>query len=120
MAVEIKSGNSNNEIETPTQEVLKKANKNVEVTSSDGRIFKIKKAGLLARARLFEVLGDAASNQMYLSMILPLIYIISINGLPAPGLSSKLEIEGFLEVVGEEGLVAVSDGLKELGVIPKE
>lgn len=101
---------------TPTQEILKRANSFVEMTDESGRVFKIKKASLLDRAKIFETLGSVKS-EMYMQLVLPLIYVVSIDGVNRPPFSSKIVIEKFLETVGEDGMAAIAKGLVELGII---
>jgi hypothetical protein len=84
----------------------------VNVTDSAGRTITLQKPSMLAQYRLVEALGETASNQVYMNMVLPLIYVTSIDGTPAPS-TKKIQIEALIQRLDEHGLKAVVEGIKE-------
>jgi hypothetical protein len=94
--------------ESPTQQVLAKANEETSITDARGRVIKLKKPGVLAQYRLIEALGDAAKNQVYTSMVLPLIYVTEIDGLAVYQPKTKMEIEALIQLLDEDGVDSVS------------
>ncbi|MRW88868.1 hypothetical protein GJ699_02600 [Duganella sp. FT80W] len=68
----------------------------------------LKKPGVLAQYRIVEIVGgDAAKNQTYMGMVLPLLWIIAINETPTPPISTKRELEALITRLGEVGTDAV-------------
>lgn len=85
----------------------------VTITDKRGRVIVLRRPGVLAQYRLIEALGnEAASNQTYVGMVLPLLYVESIDRSPAPT-ASKRQIEALIERLGDEGIEAVGNGVIE-------
>ncbi|PUA19580.1 hypothetical protein [Glaciimonas sp. PCH181] len=99
--------------ETPTQEVLAKANEESTVIDALGRTIKIKKPGVLAQYRLIEALGDSAKNQTYMGMVLPLIYVTAIDDLAVNQPKTKLQVEALIQQLDESGIEAVMNHVQE-------
>jgi hypothetical protein len=95
----------------PSQEVVAKAIAEIAVTDSAGRTIKLKKPGVLAQFRLVEIMGDTASNQTYMGMVLPLIFVTSIDGDPVFPPTSKLQVEALIQRLDEHGVDAVLTGV---------
>lgn len=104
-------------IETPSEEIIKSANQVIDVTDARGRIIKVKRVGILRKLGLYEILGELANNALYLAHVMPLLAIVSIDGVNAPALASKLEMEAYLSQVEEDGLRAVMHGLVQIGAV---
>ena len=83
------------------------------ITAENGKIIGVKYPGPLAQYRFVEALGDASANRVYLGMMLPLIYLHSIDGVVTPLPSSKLQAEGLIERLGEEGIIALSQWIND-------
>jgi len=96
--------------ETPTDQVLAKAAASVWVTDSSGRVIVLKKPGILAQYRIVEVAGDSAKNDVYMRMILPLIYVTEIDGDPISQPANKLQLEALIQRLDEHGVEAVLAG----------
>lgn len=100
--------------ESPTQQVIAKANAETIVTDATGRVIKIKKPGVLAQYRLVEIVGaEAAKNDVYMSMVLPLIYVSEIDDKPLPQPRSKAEVDALIQRLDEAGIEAVMKGVQE-------
>lgn len=98
---------------TPSQQILAKAAESFTITDSKGRGIVLKKPGVLAQFRLVEALGDTASNQVYMRMVLPLIYVTEIDGQHATAPTKKIEIEALIQRLDEHGIAAVMDGVSQ-------
>ena len=100
--------------ETPTEQVIAKANEETVVTDATGRVIKLKKPGVLAQYRLVEVVGaEAAKNEVYMGMILPLIFVSEIDGKPLQSPRSKNEVDALIQRLDEDGISAVLKGVQE-------
>jgi hypothetical protein len=97
--------------ETPSADVVAKQNQSFVVTDAKGRAITLKKPGVLSQFRLIEALGDTAKNQVYTSMVLPIIFVTDIDGDPIPQPQSKREIEALIQRLDDEGIEAVSNGV---------
>jgi len=87
--------------------------KDLTVTDSRGRVIGIKKPPFLAQFRLTEGLGQAASNDAYMNMITPALYVASIDGDPVATPTTKLQVEAILQRLDEDGYSAVFRGMME-------
>lgn len=84
------------------------------VEPMDGSVFangmrmKIRKPRNVAQLRLISLVGaEDAKNQVYMSLVSPLLWIESIDDEPVGMLVSKRELEALFERVGDEGLTAI-------------
>lgn len=100
-------------VDTPSEQVVAKAIEQVDITDSNGRTITLKRPGVLAQFRLVEMLGDSASNTAYVGMVLPLIYVTAIDGDPVSRITTKIGLEGLIQRLDEEGVVAVAQGVQE-------
>ncbi len=99
---------------TPSEELVKNALQEVDITDSTGRTIQLRKPGVLAQYRLIEAIGpDCSENKVYISMVLPLIYVGAINGEIVPPISKKSHLEALIARLGDEGIKAVTDGISE-------
>jgi hypothetical protein len=97
---------------SPSEELVAKASANVTVTDARGRVIVLGKPGVLAQYRIVEVLGDAASNQVYMGMVLPLLFVKSIDGEPVFQPNKKSEVEALIQQLDEDGIAAVMEGVQ--------
>jgi hypothetical protein len=68
--------------QTPSEQATAKGAKTVTVTDGSGRKLTLKKPNVLAQYDLIEALEDTAKNDVYVAMVLPLIYVANIDGDP--------------------------------------
>lgn len=94
----------------PSEEIVKVPE--ADVLDARARVIKLRKPGVLAQYRLVETLGESASNQAYMGMVLPLIYVASIDG-EAVNARTKMQIEALIQRLDEEGIRAVMEGVQE-------
>ncbi len=98
---------------SPSEELIAKASAEQLVEDSTGRVITLRKPGVLAQYRLVELLGKAAENQVYMGMVLPLLYVAAINDDRLPALSNKREVEALIQRLDEAGIEAVMKGVQE-------
>jgi hypothetical protein len=94
-------------LKKPSEEAIEKAAAEVTVTDARGRVFTLRKPGVLAQFRLVEALGDTAKNQTYMGMVLPVIFVAAIDGEPVMTPSSKLQVEALIQRLDEDGLSVI-------------
>jgi len=98
---------------SPAAQAIAKAQASAEVIDARGRIITLKKPGVLAQFRLIEALGDTAQNQVYMAMVLPLIFVADIDGEPVILPTRKSEVEALILRLDEDGIEAVQQGVVE-------
>src|SRR5579875_2947023 len=86
--------------------------KRVEVTDGRGRAIMLRKPPVLAQFRLVEALGKAASNETYLAMVMPLLFVGAIDGEAVPTPSTKGEVEALIQRLDEDGYTALAEGVQ--------
>lgn len=101
------------DIHTPTQAILRKEASQVDVTDSRGRTLTLKKPDVLAQFDLIEALGDLAKNDVYRIMCIPAIYVVAIDGSPAPSPSNREQMRALISRLGEEGFEAIKTAIDE-------
>lgn len=97
---------------TASQELIKAAKSEATITDEKGRVIVLKKPGVLAQYRLVEALGKTSSNEVYMGMVLPLIYVASIDG-ESVSTGNKMQIEALIQRMDEAGIQAVMKGVQE-------
>jgi hypothetical protein len=101
-------------VDSPRAEVLAKAAVEVTVTDTRGRNITLKKPGVLAQYRIIEVAGgEAAKNEVWMGMVIPLIFVTSIDGDPVLQPTSRLQLDALIQRLDEDGLDAVMKGVRE-------
>lgn len=97
----------------PSEELIAQATAEVVVVDAKSRRITLKKPGVLAQYRLVEILGDTASNQTYMNMVLPLIYVTKIDEEDLQALSSKRQIDALIQRLDEDGINCVMQGVMD-------
>ena len=110
----VKINKTSAQAQTPSAEIIQAAIKEQTVSDASGRQIKLRKPGPLAQFRLVEAAGDAARNQTYMGMALPLIYVESIDGAPVPAISTKSQLEALINRLGDDGITAVMKAVQEM------
>jgi len=96
---------------TASQELVNASKSEATVTDAKGREILLKKPGTLAQFRLVEMMGESAKNVVYMNMVLPLIFVASIDG-DAVTKSTKAQIEALIQRLDDEGVEAVVQGVQ--------
>lgn len=99
--------------ESPAAQAVAKAVEQFSVTDERGRVIVLKKPGVLAQFRLVELLGASASNDVYMGMVLPLIYVALIDGDQVLPPLRKSEVEALIQRLDEDGVTAVARGVSK-------
>lgn len=98
---------------TPSAELVAKAQAEQQVTDSTGRVISLRKPGILAQYRLVDAMGASASNQAYMAMVLPLLFVSAINDDRVPTPCTKREVEALIQRLDEAGIGAVMEGVQQ-------
>lgn len=97
---------------TATQEMTEGAYASHDVVDSEGRRITLQKPGLLAQFNLVKLVGsEAAENRVYMNMLLPITFVIAIDGVAVPAPQKQAHLDALIQRLGEHGLKACSDGL---------
>lgn len=99
--------------ETPSEQLIKKADSAVTIDTPNGFKVTLKKPGVLSQFRLVKMLGDAAKNQVYVGMMLPMTYVSEIDGRAIAYPNSERELEALITRLDEEGVNAVMNGVAQ-------
>jgi hypothetical protein len=97
----------------PSQTIVKQAAARVVIEDARGRSITLQKPGVLAQFRLIKILGDTAKNTTYVQMVLPLTYVVEIDGLDVAQPNSEREIDALISRLDEDGVTAVMIGVQE-------
>lgn len=87
------------------------AAREIVVNDGQGRGFTLRKPGVLAQFELIEALGDTARNEVYMAMVLPLLFVAAIDGAPVVRPGSKAELNALIQRLDEDGIQAVMSGV---------
>jgi hypothetical protein len=98
---------------TPSEQILSSAAEAVTIRDSKGRTISLKKPGILAQYRIVEVAGESAKNEIYMRMIMPLIYVTELDGEPVAQPKNKLQLEALIQRLDDHGVDAVMNGVLE-------
>jgi hypothetical protein len=97
---------------TPSQQFIDKAKAEVVVTDPKGRVVVLRKPGVLAQYRLVDMLGNSASNQAYMGMVMPLTYVGSIDG-DDVSIGTRRELEALIVRLDEDGIFAIATAVQK-------
>jgi uncharacterized protein YbjT (DUF2867 family) len=92
---------------------VKKAAEAVTIDTPNGLTVTLKKPGVLSQFRLVKILGEAAKNQVYVSMVIPITFVAAIDGKPVNYPNTEREIEATIQRLDEEGVTAVMNAVME-------
>lgn len=100
--------------ETPSAQLTTKALQEVVVTDSAGRTITLRKPAVLAQFRLIELVGpETAKNQVYMGMVLPIVFVTAIDGDPVFFPKSKAQLEALIQRLDEHGIEALMQAMRE-------
>lgn len=101
------------EADTPSAQLVRASAAEAKVTDARGRIITLRKPPVLAQLRFIECLGESSTNQGYLAMTLPMLYVAAIDGKTEPALVKKSMVEALCQRLDEDGLMAIRKGVLE-------
>lgn len=97
---------------SPTARIVAAAMATVSVKDVSGRVLEVRRPGALDRLRLFKALGPGlSSNEQYVGYSMLAMCVVSIDGVPVPQPGNEAQMEGLIGRLGDEGMVAVGQGL---------
>lgn len=100
--------------ETPSEQLVAEAAQPAVVTDSRGRKITLQKPSVLSQFRIVRAMGaEAAANQTYMGMVLPLIFVAEIDGEPVPFPKSELQVEALIQKLDEPGIKAIMEGVQK-------
>ncbi|AJX62514.1 hypothetical protein AQ938_06995 [Burkholderia pseudomallei] len=115
----ISPGAAQSNVETPTQAVMRQTGQEVTIEDSRGRKIALRKPGVLAQYAIIDAVGgESAKNPVYMSMVLPLIYVASIDGEAVSTPNTKLEVKALIKRLDEDGIEAVISAVSEKFAAP--
>jgi hypothetical protein len=101
--------------DAPSADIVANApDRSVDIVDSTGRVLTIRFLKPLDRMRLIAAVGgELAKNEMYLGYAVLAASVTAINGDLIPKPRTVREIEFLVDRLGDEGLEAVGEGIKE-------
>lgn len=100
-------------IETPSEKIINESNQAIKILDARGRAIVLKKPNVLDQFRIVEIVGpETAKNEVYMAMIMPILYVDSIDGISAI-FGTKGELEALISRLGEDGISTVFHGVKD-------
>jgi hypothetical protein len=99
---------------TPSQVVVREAVKTISVSDRKGRRLMLRRLTALDTLRLVKAAGPVlAQNEPWLSMAGLAFSVLEIDGVPVPPPATEPQIESLIDRLGDEGLAAIADTVKD-------
>ena len=99
---------------TPTQVIVRDAVKTFAAIDGKGRRLVLRRLTALDTLRLFKAAGPVlAGNEPWLSMAALAFSVLEIDGVPVPPPATEPQIESLIDRLGDAGLAAIADMLKD-------
>lgn len=94
---------------TPSAQIIAEALKEDTITFGAGRVMSVRKPSTLTKYRIVAALGsELSANQVYMSMVEPLLWVSQLDGQPVFMPTSELQIEGLITQIGDDGMDALT------------
>lgn len=99
---------------TPSHAIMQESGKTFLKIDQGGRRFLLRRLTALDTLRLFKAAGPVlAQNEPWLSMAGLAFAVLEIDGVPVPTPSTEAQIEGLIDRLGDVGLAAIADTIKD-------
>lgn len=98
--------------ETPSEKIINHSELQAIIHDDRGRKIVLKKPNILRQYKLVEMLGESSKNEVYMRMVLPMLFVESIDDINVV-LSKKSELEALITRLDENGVNAVMLGVAE-------
>jgi hypothetical protein len=99
---------------TPSQTIVREAVKTSTAIDAKGRRLVLRRLTALDTLRLFKAAGPIlAQNEPWLSMAGLAFSVLEIDGVPVPPPTTEPQIESLIDRLGDEGLAAIADTIKD-------
>ena len=100
---------------TPSESIVQEAEKTFTAVDKRGRRLVVRRLTALGTLRLFKAAGAVlALNESWLSMAALVFSVMEIDGVPVPIPTTESQIESLIDRLGDAGLAAVADAIKDL------
>lgn len=99
--------------DAPSAELIREAKKEAVVTDARGRKIRLVKPAVLAQFKIVKILGEAAANQTYMSMVFPLLFVAAIDDDVMFFPTKEIDIEALINRLDEDGIAAVMQGVQD-------
>jgi hypothetical protein len=98
----------------PSLAVIRDAVKTFISVDKSGRRLTLRRLTALDTLRLFKAAGPVlAQNEPWLSLAGLAFSVVEIDGVPTPSPATEAQIEGLVDRLGEDGLAAIADTIKD-------
>ncbi len=98
----------------PSQAIIREATETFTATDKKGRRLVLRRRSALDTLRLFKAAGPIlAQNEPWLSMAGLAFSVLEIDGVPVPPPGTEPQIESLIDRLGDDGLAAIADILKD-------
>lgn len=98
--------------DTPSAQIINEANAIETITVGDMTIG-LRKPNILTQYRIVEALGASAKNEVYMGMVMPLLWVVQINGDAIPPHKTKMQLEALIQRLDEDGVGAIMSHFTE-------
>jgi hypothetical protein len=99
---------------TPSQTIVNEAARTFSIVDTKGRRLTLRRLTALDTLRLFKAAGPVlAQNEPWLSMAGLAFSVLEVDGVPVPAPTTETQIEGLIDRLGDEGLAAIANTVKE-------
>jgi hypothetical protein len=99
---------------SPSQIIVREAVKTYTAIDANGRRLVLRRLTALDTLRLFKAAGPVlAQNEPWLSMAGLAFSVLEIDAVPVPPPATEAQIESLIERLGDEGLAAIADTIKD-------
>lgn len=103
----------------PSEEIVEAALAPTTVRDARNRVFTLRKPPMSLQYRLVELIGgDAAKNEVYMGMILPILWVARIDETDIFPPRTKAELEALIDIVDDDGMVAIAGALTGMASPP--
>ena len=86
---------------------------NITVTDAPGRVLALKRPSVLTQLKLIEILGDTSKNETFMNVVMPALYVKSIDGDEDLMVGTRRQLDALIQRLDEDGLAAISEGIRE-------
>jgi hypothetical protein len=99
---------------TPSQVIIHESTRAFTTVDTKGRRFSLRRLTALDTLRLFKAAGPVlAQNEPWLSKAALVFSVLEIDGVPVPAPATEAQIEGLIDRLGDEGLAAIANTIKD-------
>ena len=99
---------------TPSQIIVNEATRAIPAVDKKGRRISLRRLTALDTLRLFKAAGPVlAQNEPWLAVAGLAFSVMEIDGVPVPAPASEAQIEGLVDRLGDEGLAAIANAMKD-------